>query len=78
MMQTASFDGRSGSFTSSQGAPAAQMMYAPAPQQNMYGAYRNYSDLGVNGHGQNSMGGTPQIYTVRHDPALPRNVSRTY
>jgi hypothetical protein len=67
-MQTASFDGRSASFTAAQG-PPAQMMYAPPGQQTPFSSYRSYSDLGVNGHIQNGMNGTPQIYTVSDDAA---------
>lgn len=69
-MQTASFDGRSASFTAAQGPPPPQMIYAQPTQQTPFTSYRSYSDLGVNGHVQNGMNGTPQIYTVSND-AVP-------
>lgn len=67
MQAASSFDGRSASFTSSQGAPTANIMYGTQPpQQSPYASgYRSYSDLGVNGHAQNGMSSAPQIYTVR-------------
>lgn len=66
MQATTSFDGRSASFTSSQGAPTPSMMYGQPPQQMPFASgYRSISDLGVNGHPQSSsMNSSPQIYTV--------------